>query len=41
MFDLEGCGDLRINADDGKGTLDPPTGYYEVSRCVYGSLDGK
>ncbi len=41
MLGFQGCGDLRIDADVGKGTQDPPTGYYEVSRCIFGSLNGK
>jgi hypothetical protein len=39
MLGFKECGDLRLDADIGIGTLDPATGYYEVSRCIFGSLN--
>jgi hypothetical protein len=41
MLGFKECGDLRLDADIGIGTSDPATGYYEVSRCIFGSLNGK
>ncbi|KAJ3362359.1 hypothetical protein GGF32_006194 [Allomyces javanicus] len=35
------CGDLRVRADEGIGVYngeDHSTGYYEISRCIFGSL---
>lgn len=32
------CGDLRVNADQGLGSPGSPgTGYYEISRCIFGN----
>lgn len=32
------CGDLRVNADQGLGSPGTPgTGYYEISRCIFGN----
>ncbi|KAL9644562.1 hypothetical protein ABK040_009426 [Willaertia magna] len=30
------CGDLRTDADIGLGSQDPLTGYYKISRCIFG-----
>ncbi|KAI3657431.1 hypothetical protein MP638_006712 [Amoeboaphelidium occidentale] len=33
------CGDLRIDSDKGEGKENPPTGFYRVTECIYGSKD--
>ncbi|GBG82692.1 hypothetical protein CBR_g36222 [Chara braunii] len=33
-----GCQDLRLDADAGLGTASPPTGFYQISQCIYGDI---